>query len=531
MSDKRRRKSLSIFGPSLSALTTVHPEPTQLHAQLKKKARPTSILSSFSHPASPSSPGPDITEFEKADRAESPKTRPRTLQKGNRNSVLGSLRSLRSLDDEERPGKSDSKASSTCDDEEVHNGTRGLFGSTVLHHGEVQSMGSVFRKKSQYLVLTETHLIRFKGQGKAAEMFPTIPATLSRSNTNRQSMVSVASFHDVQTAAYSDITSGIALNQIIATYRLDDGKPYFSVEVAHLDDRSKRTSSMHLQLSEPREAENWLNDIRSAARKARAKHGFEYGRGTLDYVARVLERDRDYDPDRFRIFKVVQRASNKAIGRSSSDDLAKISSTVCYFVIGSNKVHLVPLQKPPTRASTSYLNDFDVPSSFGLMTLTSLSLQPAEDSFQLVFRAPLRTPFAIHLASSAASEIALWVRNAAEYLRPEWLRQPFVFNVPRGLEDQMDPPQYVEEDHKCFDRTLIAYCAAYEIDTSRICYTIDYNCEDAPCFKLLPSIRSNYSALELLAVLRALRYNESFTSISLLELVLTLCILFTIRTT
>ncbi|KAK5673839.1 hypothetical protein LTS12_029696, partial [Elasticomyces elasticus] len=42
-------------------------------------------------------------------------------------------------------------------------------------------------------------------------------------------------------------------------------------------------------------------------------------------------------------------------------------------------------------------------------------------------------------------------------------------------------------------------------------------CEDAPCFKLLPPAspkREKYSALELIAVLRALRYNESFRSIS-----------------
>jgi hypothetical protein len=78
-------------------------------------------------------------------------------------------------------------------------------------------------------------------------------------------------------------------------------------------------------------------------------------------------------------------------------------------------------------------------------------------------------------------------------------------------------PQADEEDHYHFDRTLVAYCAGYDIDTSNIQYSIDYACEDAPCFRLFPPAhphRQRYTALELLAVFRALRYNEYFTSIS-----------------
>jgi hypothetical protein len=42
-------------------------------------------------------------------------------------------------------------------------------------------------------------------------------------------------------------------------------------------------------------------------------------------------------------------------------------------------------------------------------------------------------------------------------------------------------------------------------------------CDNAPCFRLLPPAcpqRQKYTALELIAVFRALRYNESFCSIS-----------------
>lgn len=80
------------------------------------------------------------------------------------------------------------------------------------------------------------------------------------------------------------------------------------------------------------------------------------------------------------------------------------------------------------------------------------------------------------------------------------------------------PPVTFEEDYGCFDRTLIAYCAAYDVDTSKIRYMVDYHCEDAPAFQLLPREGcpdgGGYLLLELLAVFRALRYNESFATIS-----------------
>lgn len=134
-------------------------------------------------------------------------------------------------------------------------------------------------------------------------------------------------------------------------------------------------------------------------------------------------------------------------------------------------------------------------------------------------RLPLQPQQSIYLASGASVEIALAIRHAAEYLRPQWLEQPFVFKVPKGVEDVLLPVNPAEEDHGCFDRTLTAHCASFNLDTSNLRYAIDYEVEDAPQFRLLPPAsrrrRARYNALELLAVLRTLRWNESFHSISL----------------
>lgn len=525
MSSRHRRKSLNLFRPTLTPLSPIETKDSSSDEQLigkKKKGRQSSILSTFSTPASPASPVEPL-DAEHVDRSDSPKVRPRTLQKSNRSSVFGSIRSLKSLDDDEKLTRSQSKTSSQDEEEATTPSSfKNLFGDVVIYHGEVQSSGGMFRKRTQYLVLTESYLICFRSHLKATEMYPVIPAQSNRNHSSRQSVASFNSFQDTQLGVYNEIHSGIALDQIIAAYRLDDGRPYFSLEISYFDDHRTRGSSMHLQLNDPREADGWLDAIRQAAAKARSPEASPFKTNILEYVARVLEHDRDYDPQHFHLFKVVQRATNKAASRTSSEDLSKLASTFSYLAIGINKIHLVPLPKMATRSTTA-LNELEVPLSFGISTLTAISMQGGDDAFQLAFRIPLQKPYIVHLASSQATTIAMYIRQAAEYLRPQWLQQPFLINALNPLDENAFPPPDIEEDHACFDRTLVAYCAGYNVDTSMIRYSIDYACEDAPSFRLFSPAsphRQTYTALELLAVMRALRYNESFTTISFSGIVL-----------
>lgn len=488
MADKRRRKSLSLF--------------RQKHDHSFRPSTPTNLSTSIV------SENVSTSDLD----ASSPKTRPRTLQKQTRSSVFGSLRSLHSLDGDEKAAltRSDSKSSSIH--EETDMGRRGLFGNTVLHHGEVQAAAAnVFRKKNQYVVLTESHLIRFRAQHRAAEMFPV--ANMAAGMTRTTSRMSVGSFSEAHLAAYHDISSGIPLEQVVAVYKLDDGRPFFTVEVAYLDERGQKSSATQLHLGDPKEAEQWTSLIRDAARTVRANVERKFSRSTLEYVARLL--DSDYDPEHFQVFKVVQRAGPKSVSRSSAEDLTKLTSTVCYLAIGLHKVHLVPCLRSSSRLSTTSLSDFETVQSFGITLLSSIKVHDDQEAFQLTFKSPLRPPHTANLASADAAEIGLWLKYAADYLRPQWLRQPLAFDVPPALEDQVHSPPVVYDEYNQFDHTLMAYCAGYDVDTSRICYTVDHNCEDAPRFQLLPALDGGpYSTMELLAVFKSLRYNESFASIS-----------------
>ncbi|KAI9822278.1 MAG: hypothetical protein M1832_003101 [Thelocarpon impressellum] len=503
--ERRRRRSTGLDARTpLQALTPIHSEGQGEPSQRLKKRRPLSFLGS-SQASDP--------------REES--RQPDGAKAGRRSrppSIFGSLRSRHSGADVDEPPPSPYPKDGSVDDDV--GGATCSPSRVVRHHGEVQTTGGMFRKKREYLVLTDRHLVRFKNRAKASEVFPSIPASLGKSTPMRHaSMSSIGSLTDLPGLAQAESQRGLALRDIVAVYKLEDGRPYFSIEVAHLDESISQPSSVILQLDDPTEAEIWLTSIRGAATKARLLDLPAFPQQTVEYVARWLERQRDYDPLHFRIFKVVQRPAGKTGGRSSSDDLARLASTTCYLAIGLHMVHLVPLPRHghARRTSSASLAEPCGRAAFGLAALTLIHVRPTDDAFDLGFRVPLQPAHPLWLASTSSAEIALWVRQAVEYLRPQWLEQPLVFQAPRDVEESLLPRDPDMDDLGCFDRTLTAYCAAYERDTSNIRYAVASGVEDEPRISLLHPERgegSKYSALELLAFFRALRYNEVFRSVS-----------------
>lgn len=525
ISKRDRRKSLSVFShSSIPVRPQLHDRtPSDDTFTRDKTAHRQSGFFGRSHAVDfdGSNPRPGTAESDAAawsaaapasTSIELPRLGRKSLQK-KRTSVFGSLKSIHSWEDDDLL----SNSVASLDDKNTPNPQNGS--STMLHHGVVQTTGGMWRKKSQYLVLTDTHLIRFKSQNKAADVFPSIPASHTRpSASNRQSVASISSMQDMTQLASGDASGGIPLNSIVAVYMLEDARLSPSVEVAYLDERTHKATLVQMQTSDLQDLNLWMVGIRQAAHIARTNCPMPFTRGSVEYVTRMLEHERDYDPEAFRMFRVIQIASSKSITRSSSDDLTKLSPTACYLAIGSHKLHLLPMQKTVNRTSVVSLSDWESATSFGLMNLTGLSMEYGDDSLHLTFRVPLKKSYNVFLASVHSAEVACWVRQSTEYLRPLWTRQSYEFVVPQELQNEENfPPVPLDEDFGCFDRTLVAYSASYGIDTSNIRYTIDLECEDAPCFRLLKpaSVKSSrYNALELIAVMRSLRYNECFQSIS-----------------
>ncbi|KAF2261089.1 RNI-like protein [Lojkania enalia] len=519
--DGRRR---SFFGrSSLGTFAALHTaKDDQEPANLLRKRRAASFMTTVST----SSQHSDQPERCATADGSAPPVKPRYSRasgSGSLNrasSVLSSLKSLALSDDSDEP------LSATSTRTFLHNGSSSddaLRNRLVLHHGEVQTSSSMFRKKKEYLVLTDTHLIRFKSHQRAAETFTTIPYPYSRSNNVRHSQnPSTGSSHELQSVA-SDASGerelGTPLRQIVAVYHLDDGRPYFAIEVSYLDDEINHASSMTLQFGDPDDMQSWLAKIRDAANRVRLADRNPLSAYNSHLAARVVEAERDYVPPHYAIYKVVQRPMGKNGSRASSDDLSKAAASVCFLAIGVHKIHLIPLFKPPTqRSSSPNLMSHSSQSSHGILNITELHVSEVDDTFELTFRMPLQRPKVLHLASLASHDIAVRLRYVEENLRPEWESRPYQFIVPDDVKRDIlrqASPHPIDQDS--LDRTLTGYCIAYGIQPENIRYQVTYPHEDYPRFELLPpagSRRSQYTALELLAVMRSLRYNEGFGGIS-----------------
>lgn len=125
----------------------------------------------------------------------------------------------------------------------------------------------------------------------------------------------------------------------------------------------------------------------------------------------------------------------------------------------------------------------------------------------------MQLPVAVDLAAASASEIVTLIHKSLIHIKPQWLDFTYLYGGPTQL--IIDEPPDLSDDLGWFDRTLITYCSAYNCDPSRICYAIANDLEEGCLeFRLLSPRKGTYNALELLAVFRALRYNEGFSSIS-----------------
>lgn len=167
--------ALSAFQSSGSSKDDAEP------ANLLRRRRTASLMTNLSsaiddeslspNPAAKDSLSPVVTPLSRSNGSHNSRISYR------RSSTFGSLMSLRV------PGEDGEPLSATSTRSRALSGTWSPSDDTlrnrqVLHHGEVQTSSSMFRKKKEYMVLTETHLMRFKSHQKAADMFPScVPST------------------------------------------------------------------------------------------------------------------------------------------------------------------------------------------------------------------------------------------------------------------------------------------------------------------------------------------------------------------
>ncbi|KAG9236640.1 hypothetical protein BJ875DRAFT_371703 [Amylocarpus encephaloides] len=522
---KSRRKSLNLFARQSLSLTHINTDVSNNDEESEKKERKKLGKRSSIFSIGPSSNLEVHSDIPRSpvnsNGSSSPRVRPRTLQKGRPTSIFGSLgkRSMTYVDEDEVDNFATSAPDSPWEDGHAPEAT--TPNKAVLYHGEVQTESGIFRKKREYLVLTDTHLIRFKSQSRASETFPSIPPTYGRANTTRHpSNTSVGSLQEVQSAhshLSGDGENRIPLSQIVTAYRVEDGRPFFTTEVVYLDEEYHGVGSIQLMLYDPTDADLWLSSIRGAAQKARLLQDEPYPQRIIRYLVRILESLHDYDPKHFQVFRVVKRIPAQKNGRSSSssDDLQKLAGTVFYMVIGINSLHLIPVPDF-SDSSGRLLMPKASRHTHGIVTLYQINMLSGDDRFELAFRMPLSPVRVLELAAFASHDIVVIINRVWQYLKPLWIDRSYLL---KGLGDHTPIEDEIlateEEEYGGFDKTLVAHCVAYNCNPANIQYAVDWDVEDAPEFRLYPPASTpKYSVYELLAIMRSLRYNSSFHSIS-----------------
>ncbi|KAL2259165.1 hypothetical protein VTK26DRAFT_7251 [Humicola hyalothermophila] len=357
----------------------------------------------------------------------------------------------------------------------------------------------LLKTKSPYLVVTTDYLVKMKSRADALALFPALAADGSKREHG---------------ASPPEPLLVIPVAAIVSALVAESTRPSFGIEVWWKNPLSGPLfCRSDFFFSQPTEWHDLMGHLTRAIR-ANQQDDNTAARQCQD-VEKMLIKIHEAEEPKFGhrkpdIFPVALRGRTRKEYMPKFEDAAKKpqESSAFYLVVGSCLCHLVQVQKikggePVCRHK-----------SYGLVTLESFHGEGIshEERFNITFRDPFKLPVTLELASRYYRQIIRVFGTADRFLKPVWpqlWQSREIFRV-SGIKE----PQYLvaREDFGSFKRTLDAYTAAYRCDS--VDWEINWKTRFAPEFRLLPAKRGPYSPLQLLAVLRALRYNDYFNSLS-----------------
>ncbi|KAK3295555.1 uncharacterized protein B0H64DRAFT_441942 [Chaetomium fimeti] len=370
----------------------------------------------------------------------------------------------------------------------------------VEGYAALESDNLLLKTKTPYLVVTTNYLIKTKSRADAATLVPGLSeGAKPESNGSTPEPLLV-----------------IPTEAIVSVFAAESTRPSLGIEVwwksplaGHSFCRSEFFFTNPTQRNE---------QVHHIARSMRAGQQQQDEDGAVRHsqgVKVLLEKIHEVEEPRFHhrkpnIIPVVPRGATRRGYMPKLEDATKKSQEgpAFYLVVGTYLCHLVEIQKGKGGEAVCRHK------SYGLATLESFKGEWVmhEERFNITFREPFQNPVTLELASRYYRQVIRVFGTADRFLKPAWpqLWQSMeIFHV-SGLKE----PQYLvpKEDFGSFKRTLDAYLAAYHCQD--VDWEINWKTRFAPEFRLLPGKRGSYSPLQLLAVLRALRYNDYFTSLS-----------------
>ncbi|KAI1335734.1 RNI-like protein [Xylariaceae sp. FL0016] len=442
-------------------------------------------------------------------------TRRRTLR---RNRAPGSLKEKKGLI---RKPSNKSSIVDTADADSVSTrpttpsgaGSRGnsIYGdfATAIKSGALQPETSLLKAKKAYLVLTPSALVKFKSRAAAAEQFPQVAPSDN----------ALAPLTPVETQASSKgygsgtgVETLVPLERVVTVYRDEGTRPSFGIEVWwRSSDPTSSFSCLQLDFRLPDERESWLKEIQRAVKQRARSCPDEQTPTDVELDIRlILNAKNKTDKDSpVEIFPVVPRRPYTRL-RANSGEVKKNWREASSFYVAFSKYSLLLAQF--TRSSTGQkVNPSLV--QFGLVTLARVNANSNDERFDLVFRLPLDQPKTLELSSRHHRTILLKLFKADTYLKPAWplwtRREVFFVD---GEAQHVPLPN--GEDYGGFKTTLEAFLEGFHC--TPVAWTVQWKgVRYPPEFRLLPpKSQGSYTSHQLLAVFRALRFNDYFKSLS-----------------
>ncbi|KAI0202185.1 RNI-like protein [Astrocystis sublimbata] len=367
----------------------------------------------------------------------------------------------------------------------------------VIKSGALQPEASLLKSKREYLVLTPAALLKFKSRAAAVSQFPTL-SNVEQALTPLSPVESHASLKDLTDNAQSSVP----LERIVSVFKDEGTRPSFGLEIWWKGTGSHNFVSAEFDFPLPDERDDWLKQIRQAARARVKAVGDEQAPPEIESYFDPIRHERD---DPVEIFPVIPRRPYTG----STGELRKNwrESSSFYLVFSKYSLLLAHFSTPPNGQK---VNPYF--ARFGLVTLSRVRVNVNDERFDLAFRLPMEAPEKIQLASRHYRTILSKLFLADTYLKPAWplWTRREVFHI----DDSAQQPLPNGQDFGGFRTTLEAFVEGYRCQPVE--WTVKWkDVHHAPRFCLLkPRGQSHYSARQLLAVLRALRFNEFFRSIS-----------------
>ncbi|KAB5558181.1 hypothetical protein GE09DRAFT_1221310 [Coniochaeta sp. 2T2.1] len=358
----------------------------------------------------------------------------------------------------------------------------------------------LLRNKNPYIVVTSDYVVKMKGNSDAMALFPKLSAGARPSSMGPP----------------PEPLLKIPIHSIVSIFVSESTRPSFGMEIWWRADSTLGFKHTVFYFNLPNDREEQMQHI---VRALNANN-----RGTSDYtrfpweVSAPIRRlfaaeEPSYQHQELNIFPVVPRGATRSEGLArDGEKQSKTGEGKSYYLaIGAHLCCYIEISKGQVKRGELILKH----SCFGLVTLECLRghWTPHEERFIVSFRDPFKKAVTLELASRYYRSIIRVLHKADRYLKPAWpqmLQNNEVFRI-SGLRE----PQYVidRDDYGGIKRTLDAYLAAYRCQP--VDWEISWRTKYSPEFRLLPSkTGKSYAPMQLLAVMRALRYNDYFVSLN-----------------